>query len=336
MASLGTPDLTSLLPSNASGEASSSKTVIYAPLAGNLAIALTKLAAAVITGSSAMFSEAVYSAVDTGNELLLLHGYRRSARQPDAIHPFGYGRELYFWSFIVALLLFGLGAGVSLYQGVRHVIHRRPVDQPLVSYLDLALSFLFEGASWRVAWRAFAKAGGRLGFWAAFRQSKDPPTFMVLFEDSAALIGIVIAATGILAADLLAMPLFDGDASILIGLVLAITALLLAVESKSLLVGERASPALVAAVRRIAQGQSGVIGANSVLTAQLAPHQAIVGLSIEFDPRLTAPEIEDCVAAIEARVSAQHPDVSALFVKPQSAGDFERAVKRRFGDRPNK
>lgn len=311
----------------------SARLVVYAALAGNIAVALTKLVAAAITGSAAMFSEAVHSVVDCGNEGLLLYGYRRSARRPDLVHPLGFGRELYFWSFIVALLLFALGAGVSLYQGVRHVIAPQPVEQVLVSYAVLGLSFLFESTSWIVAWRTFAKVRGNLGFWAAFRQSKDPPAFMVLFEDSAALIGIMIAAAGIAAADVLEMPIFDGIASILIGLVLAVTALLLAVESKSLLIGERATPALVDAICRIAQAQPGVVHANSALTAQLAPDQAMVALSIEFDNALLTEQIEACVAAIEKRVQLAHPDVVALFVKPQTLEQFESARKKRFGDR---
>lgn len=311
-----------------------SRLTVYAALAGNTAVACTKLAAAMITGSAAMFSEAVHSFVDTGNEVLLLYGYRRSERRPNRVHPFGYGRELYFWSFIVALLLFGFGAGISIYQGVRHVLHPEPMEHVLVSYGVLGLSFLFEGASWVVAWRGFARARGETGFWTAFRRSKDPPSFMVLFEDSAALIGILFAAAGIALADLLAMPVFDGIASILIGLVLAITAILLAVESKSLLIGEGAPPALVSAICRIAQAEPGVANANGALTAQLAPNQSIVALSIEFEDGLTTERIEDIVAAIETRVRQAHPDVVALFVKPQTLQRFELARDRRFDPDP--
>lgn len=311
--------------------AASSKRVVHAALAGNLAVAATKLVAAAVTGSSAMFSEAVHSVVDSGNEILLLHGIRRSRQRPNAVHPFGYGRELYFWSFIVALLLFGLGAGVSLYEGVRHVLHPTPVEHAYVSYIVLGLSFLFEAASWRVAWRAFAEARGGTPFWTAFRQSKDPPTFMVLFEDTAALIGIVFAMAGILASRLTGMPVFDGIASILIGLVLGVTAILLAIESKSLLIGERAPPALVDAIRGMAAAHAGVRKVSSALTAQLAPDQSLVALSIEFDDALRTPEIEACVAAIEHEVRGAYPNVVALFVKPQSAWQFEEAVARRFG-----
>lgn len=310
----------------------SARTAVYAALGGNIAVAVTKLGAAVVTGSAAMFSEAVHSVVDCGNEALILYGYRRALRRPDPVHPLGFGRELYFWSFIVALLLFALGAGVSLYQGIRHVIAPEPIQYSSISYIVLGLSFAFEGASWVVGWRTFAKARGNTGFWQAFRQSKDPPAFMVLFEDSAALIGIVIATTGIAAAEKLDMPFLDGVASILIGIVLAITALLLAIESKSLLIGERATTALVDAICAIAQGEPGVVHANSALTAQLSPDQAMVALSIEFEPGLSTADIEGCVAAIEMNVRAAHPDVVALFVKPQTLAAFEGARKKRFGD----
>ncbi|MVT64906.1 cation diffusion facilitator family transporter [Bradyrhizobium pachyrhizi] len=310
----------------------SPRIVVYVALLGNIAVAITKLAAAVITGSAAMFSEAVHSFVDCGNEGLLLYGYRRAARRPDLIHPMGYGRELYFWSFIVALQLFALGAGVSLRQGVRQVVVPHPIEYVSVNYVVLGFSFLFESVSWIVAWRAFAKLRGGVRFWTAFRQSKDPPTFMVLFEDSAALIGMMIAAVGIFTANVLDMPRLDGVASILIGLVLAIVAILLAIESKGLLIGERATPALVDSICRIAQDQPGVVHANSALTAQLAPHQAMVALSIEFDKALCAEQIEACVASIERRVKLVHPDVVALFVKPQTFEQFERARKKWFDD----
>ncbi|MGO4286362.1 cation diffusion facilitator family transporter [Bosea sp. TAB14] len=311
---------------------SAGRGVVYAALAGNVAVAGTKLVAAAVTGSAAMFSESVHSVVDCGNEALLLYGYRRAARRPDLVHPLGFGRELYFWSFIVALMLFALGAGVSIYQGVHHVMAPEPIQHAVVSYVVLALSFLFEGTSWIIAWRGFAKVRAEVHFWTAFRQSKDPPSFMVLFEDTAALIGILIAAAGIFAAQWLDQPVFDGIASILIGLVLAVVAILLAVESKSLLIGERATPALVEAICRLAQEQPGVVHANSALTAQLAPDQAMVALSIAFDPEMKTADIETCVAKIEHRVRETHPNVVALFVKPQTVLQFEAARSARFGE----
>ena len=235
---------------------SSSKVAVHAALAGNLLVTLTKAGAAVWTGSSAMLSEAIHSFVDTGNEVLLLYGMHRAARRPDPEHPIGYGRELYFWSFIVALLVFALGAGVSLYQGMLHVLKPEPIRDPMVSYVVLGLAFLFEGASWIVSLRQFRAGKGDLGYYEAFRRSKDPPSFMVLFEDSAALIGIAIAALGTLGATRFGAPVLDGVSSVLIGLVLAVTAILLARESKSLLIGERADRKITASILRIAASRA--------------------------------------------------------------------------------
>jgi cation diffusion facilitator family transporter len=309
----------------------SSKTVIYAALAGNLLVAATKFVAASISGSSSMLSEGVHSLVDTLNEVLLLYGLRRSGRTPDPVHPLGYGRELYFWSFIVAVLLFALGAGVSIYQGVQHMLTPAPIHNATVNYVVLALSFVFEGASWGVALRAFRAAKGELGYWQAVRRSKDPPSFMVLFEDSAALIGIAIAALGTFAADSLDRPALDGAASILIGLVLAFTASLLARESKGLLIGERADPRLAASIEALAISEPGVAGANGIITVHLAPQQIVVALSLEFDDDLRTPQIEAGVARLEQRVRERHPQVVALFVKPQTCRSFERSRRARFG-----
>ncbi|RVA22270.1 cation diffusion facilitator family transporter, partial [Mesorhizobium sp. M7D.F.Ca.US.004.03.1.1] len=218
-----------------------SKRVIYAALAGNLAIAVTKFAAALFTGSSAMLSEGVHSLVDTGNGGVLLYGMRRAARPADRTHPLGHARELYFWSFIVALLVFALGAGVSFYEGVVHIMAPEPVANAEVTYIVLGLAFLFEGSSWWVALKEFRKQKGKEGWLQAVQSSKDPSVYTVLFEDSAALLGLIVAFAGILAADLLEMPELDGAASIGIGLILGATAIFLARESKGLLIGEPAS-----------------------------------------------------------------------------------------------
>ncbi|HWG78892.1 MAG TPA: cation diffusion facilitator family transporter [Stellaceae bacterium] len=309
----------------------SSKPVVYAALAGNLLIAGTKTAAALVTGSSAMLSEAVHSFVDSGNEVLLLYGMRRAARAADAEHPLGYGRELYFWSFIVALLIFALGAAVSIYEGIAHIRRPEPISDPLINYAVLAAAFAFEGASWLISLRQFRAAKGPLGWYEAFRRSKDPPSFMVLFEDSAALIGIVIAALATYGAVRFAMPVLDGMGSILIGLVLAATAALLARESKSLLIGERADRKLADAILAIAGAESKVARANGVLTVQLAPDQVVAALSLDFADELRAADIEDRVVEIERKVRAAHPEVVALFVKPQADKTYAQAVRDRFG-----
>ena len=305
--------------------------VVYVALAGNLLVTATKLAAALWTGSSAMLSEAVHSFVDTGNELLLLYGMHRAGRRPDADHPIGYGRELYFWSFIVALLVFALGAGVSVYEGILHVRHPEPIVDPSVNYIVLGLAFVFDGASWWVSFRRFRSAKGSMGYYEAFRRSKDPPSFMVLFEDTADLVGILLAALGTYAASRLHLPELDGVASILIGIMLAAIAGLLARESKSLLIGERADPLLSESILRIAEAASPLSRANGVLTVQLAPDQVMAGLSLQFPPDLRASEIEESVIDIEQRIRAAHPEVVTLFIKPQTDVTWKRAIHLRFG-----
>jgi len=312
-------------------EPPSSRHVVYAALAGNLLVAATKAAAAAWTGSSSMVSEAVHSFVDTGNEFLLLHGMRRASRRPDADHPFGYGRELYFWSFVVAVLIFALGAGVSIYEGIAHVRHPEPITDAIVNYVVLALSFLFEGYSWLVSFRQFRAAKGSLGYYEAFRRSKDPPSFMVLFEDSAALIGIAVAAIGVFASTTLAEPALDGVASIVIGLVLAATAVLLARESKSLLLGERADAGLSSSILAVAAAEESVFRANGVVTVQLAPDQIFAALSLDFEDDMSARAVEDAIVDIERKVRATHPEVVALFIKPQTGRAYRDTVRERFG-----
>lgn len=305
----------------------SSKKVIYAALIGNFLIAITKFVAAAWTGSSAMLSEGVHSLVDTGNEILLLYGLHRSAKPPDRAHPLGYGRELYFWTFIVALLIFGLGAGVSFYEGVIHIRHPEPVESPRVAYVVLGLSLLFEGASWWIALKEFRKAKGTLGYLAAVRQSKDPTTFTVLFEDTAALAGLLIALAGVIAAQYFAMPELDGAASLGIGAVLAMTALMLARETKGLLIGEAAHVRLQEAVLAIAQSDPAIERANGVVTVHLAPNQVVAALSAEFSDELRTPDIESCVTRVEAKIRQAHPEITTLFIKPQSAGTYRHRLE---------
>ncbi|PBC08361.1 cation diffusion facilitator family transporter [Mesorhizobium sp. WSM3859] len=304
-----------------------SKRVIYAALAGNLAIAVTKFAAAAFTGSSAMLSEGVHSLVDTGNGALLLYGMRRASRPPDRTHPLGYGRELYFWSFIVALLVFALGAGISFYEGVIHIMEPEPVVNARVNYIVLGLSFLFEGSSWLVALREFRQQKGKQGWLQAVQSSKDPSVYTVLFEDSAALLGLTVAFVGILSAQLLEMPELDGVGSIGIAIILGATAIFLARESKGLLLGEPASPEVQRQVLAIAQEDPAVQQANGILSVHVGPEEIVAGLSIEFEDHLTAPEIEACVERLEARLKKEMPQISRLFVKPQATGTWERRRK---------
>jgi cation diffusion facilitator family transporter len=305
----------------------SSTKVVYAALAGNLLIAITKFAAAAWTGSSAMLSEGVHSLVDTGNEVLLLYGLRRAARPADLARPFGYGREIYFWTFIVALLVFALGAGVSFYEGIVHMRDPEPVEDPMVNYGVLGLSFLFESGSWWVAMKEFRRAKGSLGYFQAVRESKDPTTFTVLFEDSAALVGLVVAFMGIAAAQYFERPELDGLASIGIGLVLALTALVLARETKGLLIGEAAHASVQTSVLAIAQNDPAIERANGVITVHVGPQQVVAALSADFVDDLTTADIEACVTRLEMQVKASHPEITTLFIKPQSMGTYRQRRK---------
>lgn len=306
---------------------SGSRFVIYVALAGNLAIAVAKFVAAAISGSSAMLSEGVHSLVDTINEVLLLYGLRRAAKPPDRDQPLGHGRELYFWSFIVALLVFSMGAGISLYQGTVHLRNPVAADNHTIAYIVLGVSIVFEGISWRVALREFRATKGKLGYFEAFRRSKDPSTFTVLLEDSAALLGLFIALAGLLGAQLLEMPELDGLASIGIAAVLAVTAFLLARETKGLLIGEPAHPQVVQSLRQIAAHDPDVRTANGVFTVQMGPNQVMAALSAEFEDPLTTPQIEACITRIETAARQRHPELVALFVKPQTPETWNRRLQ---------
>ena len=293
-----------------------SKTAIIAALVGNLLIAVTKGIAAALSGSSAMLSESVHSMVDTGNEVLLLYGLKRAAKPPDKVHPYGYGRELYFWSFVVALLIFAVGAGVSAYEGVVHIRHPEPIRDVWINFVVLGLAAVFEGISWWFGWKAFSRVRRSRPIWDAFVASKDPTTFMVLFEDSAALLGILIAAIATFLSWKLKLPWVDGAGSILIGLVLAIVAALLARESKELLIGERASPELSAAVRQTASEDPCVRKVIDITTSQMGPDQVIATIAVEIDEDLRVPEVEQLIARIEGAIQARFPQLFRIFIRP--------------------
>jgi cation diffusion facilitator family transporter len=306
--------------------------VIYAALLGNLLVAVTKFVAAGLTGSSAMLSEAVHSLVDTGNEVLLLQGLRRAARPADQAHPFGHGREIYFWSFVVALSVFALGAGVSVYEGILHILDPEPITRPAVNYVVLALALVFESASWRVAYREFRGEKGEQSFLEAARRSKDPTTFMVLFEDTAAVLGLLIALAGTVAAQVLDRPVLDGVASILIGILLGLVAAFLGRESKGLLIGEPAQSEVTDAICAIVSGERGIERASGLFTVHVGPRQVVAGITVDFRDDLTARQVERIVATIEARVREAHPEIVSLLIKPQSAADFAKALPQGEGE----
>jgi cation diffusion facilitator family transporter len=297
--------------------------VILTALAANVGIAIAKFAAAAITGSSAMLTEGVHSLVDSSNHVLLLYGSKRAQRPPDARHPLGYGRELYFWCFIVAILVFALGAGVSIYEGILHIFRPEHAADPTVAYIVLAIALALESWSTLEALKAFDATRGKQSMMQAIRSSKDAPTIIVLLENAGALAGLVIAGLGIALAQWTHNPVWDGLASVLIGLVLAAVAVLLVIEAKSLLIGESADPELVAAIRSSAEAHAGVHRVLEVLTVHHAPDKVVSVISADFDDRISAADVERIVRDIEADVARDFPIVTQLYVRPVS-GDASR------------
>ena len=294
-----------------------SNKVIYAALAGNAGIAITKYIAAMMSGSSAMLSEAIHSTVDTGNELLMLYGVKRSRRPADGDQPLGHARELYFWSFIVALMVFALGALVSLWEGYNHLRNPEPATDLWLNYLVLAIAACFEGYSWNVARRELAREKGDMTYLQAATQSKDPTTFTVLFEDSAALLGLLIAFVAVTLSHVLEMPWIDGLGSVGIGLVLAGTAAYLARESKALLIGEPALPEVEKKVRALTQSQPEVAELIGLQTLQLSPDAIVVMMNVAFDDALAVPRIERAVGEIDSRIREEIPEVQLVMIKPR-------------------
>ncbi|MGE5640198.1 MAG: cation diffusion facilitator family transporter [Clostridia bacterium] len=291
---------------------------VHAAIAGNVAIAVTKFVAAAFTGSSAMLAEGVHSLVDTGNGALLLFGARRSRRPPDATHPFGHGKELYFWSLIVAIMIFAVGGGISVVEGIRHLQHPKPVEDPAWAYAVLGLSFVFEAMSWTVALKEF-RAHKRDASWlGAVIASKDPTTFTVLFEDSAAMAGIVLAFLGIFLGQWLDNPYFDGAASVAIGVLLGGVAWFLAHQSRGLLVGEAVHPAIRASLCRIAEADPQVSRVVRLLTMHLAPRDVLLTLELEFRRGSSGAETAAAVERIDKAIRARHPEIRHIFIEAQS------------------
>lgn len=298
--------------------AKSSKIAIYAALAGNGLIAITKFFASAYTGSSAMFSEAIHSVVDTGNQILLLYGIKRSERPADKTHPFGYGMEIYFWSFVVAILLFGLGSGISIYEGVSKIKYPNPVTDPFINYIVIGFAIFFETIAFSVAYRELGKTKGSQSLIKAIRASKDPTIFTVLFEDFAALLGLIVAGVAIYLGDVLNLPILDGIASIIIGLILAITASILAFECKGLLCGEAANERVVYGIRQILKEESNVLHINEVLTMHLGPQDILLNISLDFEDGISSIEVEETISRMEGNIKNQFPEIKRVFIEAQS------------------
>lgn len=301
-----------------------SKVAVYGAIAANVAIAVTKFVVAGITGSSAMLSEAIHSSVDTFNGVLLLVGLRLSQRPATPEHPFGHGKELYFWSLIVAVLIFGLGGGVSFYEGVMHIRHPEPMQDAKWNYIVLGAAAVFEGSSFAIALRQFLKQKGDTPFWEALHRSKDPTTYTVMAEDSAALVGLAVAAIGIAASHALNMPVLDGAASIVIGLLLAGVAVLLIRESRGLLIGEGIRPETARAIRGIALAQPGVRDVGRVLSMYVGPDDALVTMDLDFDDGTAAADAGIAIAAVERQVRARYPMIKRLFIEAGAAPAAQR------------
>lgn len=295
--------------------AGSSKKAIVAAALGNGGIAATKFAAALWTGSSAMMSEGIHSLVDVGNQILLLYGLGRAARPSDSRHPFGYGKELYFWSFLVSILIFALGGGLSLYEGIHAVLVPGEMHDPLVNLIVLGIAILFEAYSFSVAIKEFNKGRGGKPILRAIRDTKDPSLVTVLLEDSAAMAGLVIAFAGILLGHYLQMPIFDGLAAIAIGVVLLLTAVILAVECKGLLIGEGADPAVLAAIRAKVAADPRIETVGEILSVHFGPQDVIVLVTVDFRSGLTGDEVETAIHELAATVKAVEPMVRHFYVE---------------------
>ena len=297
--------------------ASGSTKVIIAALIGNTLISITKFTAAFMTGSSAMLSEGIHSLVDTGNQVLLLHGLKQAKKPADEHFPFGHGKEVYFWSFIVAILIFALGGGISIYEGILHIRHPVPITNPMINYVVLGLAMLFEGAAWFFAFREFSRVKGRHGYIEAEQRAKDPSIFVVLFEDSAAMLGLLVAFIGIALTQWTGYLYFDGAASVIIGLILVGTAIWLAYETKGLLIGESANRHVIDGIRSILKTHTSTVHVNEVLTMHMGPDFVLANISVDFQDELTSDQIEIAIAEMDMRIKKKYPQIKRIFIEAE-------------------
>lgn len=306
---------------------SKSRLAIYAAIVGNVSIAVTKFVAAAITGSSAMLSEAIHSLVDTGNGFLMLLGVRKSRKPPDSDHPFGHGHELYFWTLIVGVLVFAVGGGMSTYEGIMHILHPRFPENATWSYWVLGLAAVFEGTTWFFGWKAFGAERGRRGVIEAIHDSKDPTSFTVLLEDSAALLGLLFAFLGIFLGHQFGMPYLDGVASVVIGLLLCSVAVLMVYESKGLLIGEGLDHQSLKSIRVLVAEDPAVERVQHLHSMYLGPHEVLLTVELRFRNEISAKEVRHAVRRLKEAIQSQQPDVSRVFFGAESLaedGDISR------------
>ncbi len=306
----------------------STNKAILAALVGNSLIAISKFVAATYTGSSAMFSEGVHSVVDTGNQVLLLYGLKRSKKPADKNHPFGYGKEMYFWSFVVSILIFGLGAGICFYEGIHKISSPEPVTNPIINYTVLALAIIIESWTCWVAASEFKKSKGDSGWFEAIHRSKDPALFTVLFEDTAALLGLLVALVALILSEYMNLPILDAIASIVISFILAVTAGFLAFECKGLLTGEGASDQVITGINQLISESSGISHTNEILTLHLGPQDILLNISLDFEDNLSSAQVEENISNLEAKIKMMFPEIRRVFIEAQGWGAHRSESKR--------
>ncbi len=298
--------------------AGSSKKVIYAALIGNAIIAVAKFVMSAITGSAAMFSEGIHSVVDTGNQVLLLFGLKQAKKPPNEKYPFGHGKEVYFWSFVVALIIFAVGSGLSIFKGIQHVAHPTEITSPFLNYLVLGFAIIIEGFVFYIAIKEFNKAKGDKGYLEAVQKGKDPALFVVLLEDAAAMTGLIVAMLGIALSQITGNYVYDGIASIAIGIILAAVAILLAIETKGLLIGESADNDVVDGIRDVLNQTRGVQKVNEVLTMHMGPEYILVNLSVEFSDHIRTEKMEILISQLDREIKTKHKHVKRIFIEAES------------------
>ncbi|MDB5256403.1 MAG: yiiP [Chitinophagaceae bacterium] len=301
---------------------SDSRLAILGALASNIAIAIVKFIAAAVTGSSAMISEGIHSLVDSANTALLLFGLKRSNRAADPQHPFGYGKELYFWTLVVATSLFAIGGGMSIYEGIEHMHHPEPLTDPTWNYIVLACALVFSIFSFIIAYREFKKSNEGKSVWRAIKDSKDPGTFAILFEDTADILGMLVAFLGVYFGHALENPYIDGAASIVIGLILCVTSFMLAYETKGLLIGESADPVVLKKITELTLSDPAVEYSKPPLTMHIGATSILLALGISFKKDLTAEQVAEAIDRIEVNIRKHYPEVQRIYIEAKSIAYF--------------